>query len=210
MDTGPGHTAITSTSNRYDHSQRATSCRTGTFTFSTAPPGSATPLVQADAVLFGSTPAANAAVAEFEASVGTAPASRTVDTVDYLQMQKDVFCAELERRQRDPVMTRDPFDSNKGKIWIELMGGAVGDVKPKATAFPYRDAEFAVQYQSRRSADAPEDVRVANIEWLRDAYQAMAPFNTGHAYVNYPDPDLSDWDTEYFATNYHRLARVKT
>lgn len=226
---------------------------TGTFTFTTAPPGSATPRVETDAVLFGPPAEAERMVAEFEASVGTPPDSRSEDAVDYLTLQKDTFCKDvsiaqcrwnsqspigaldrngnstksqfidgtwpsaavdilaehLERRQADPTLTREPFGDNKGKVWIEVMGGAVTDVGPEATAFAHREASFAVQYQSRWSPDAAPRVRAANVAWLRDVYAAMGPFHNGTAYVNYPDPDLGTWAGQYYGGNYSRLTEVK-
>lgn len=121
----------------------------------------------------------------------------------------DLIGEQLERRQRDQTMTRDPADSNKENIWFEVMGGAVGDVATDATAFAHRDATFVAQFQSRWNTDAPEDVRAANIEWLRAAYAALAPFHSSGAYVDYTDPDLDRWGQEYYAQNLRRLKRVK-
>ncbi len=50
---------------------------------------------------------------------------------------------------------------------------------------------------------------MANVEWLRGFYEAMAPWRSGAAYVNYPDPDLVDFEHAYFGANLTRLQAVK-
>jgi hypothetical protein len=115
----------------------------------------------------------------------------------------------IERRQRDSLMTRAPASMNLGKVFLQTMGGAVGDVPADGAAFPHRSAEFSVQFQSRWSIDAPVDVREANIEWLRGFYAAMTPWRSGSAYVNYTDVDLVDWPRAYYGPNVDRLLAVK-
>jgi FAD/FMN-containing dehydrogenase len=120
----------------------------------------------------------------------------------------DVITEWIERRQADPVMTRDPASSNLGKIWFDSVGGAVSSVAPEATAYVHRDATFCGQYQSRWDPAAPTATREANIQWLREFHAAMEPWNSG-AYVNYTDPDLVDWQQKYYGANYPRLQSVK-
>lgn len=114
----------------------------------------------------------------------------------------------LERRQRDPLLTRNPAATNLGKIWFDALGGAVASVPSDATAFAHRNASFCVQYQSRWSVDAPKGAQAANLDWLRGFHAALAPWNHG-AYVNYSDPDLSDYAERYYGANLPRLQAVK-
>jgi hypothetical protein len=120
----------------------------------------------------------------------------------------DVITEWLERRQRDPVMTRQPPNKNLGKIWMDALGGAMATVPSNGTAFPYRDATFCVQYQSRWVPDAPEAVQAANVEWLEGFHSAMRKYNRG-AYVNYSDPTLVNWPEEYYGSNLPRLQAIK-
>jgi FAD/FMN-containing dehydrogenase len=120
----------------------------------------------------------------------------------------DVISEWLERRQRDPLMTRLPVESNLGKIWFDGLGGAVASVPPDATAFVHRHASSCVQYQSRWNVNAPEATRAANIAWLEGFHDAMAKWNRG-AYVNYPDPTLDGYAEQYYGANLPRLQQVK-
>lgn len=120
----------------------------------------------------------------------------------------DTITEWLERRQNDPVLTREPAGSNLGKVWFDSVGGAVSAVSPDATAYVHRNATFCGQYQSRWDPAAPAEVREANIEWLRGFHAAMEPWNSG-AYVNYTDPDLVGWQQKYYGANYSRLQSVK-
>ncbi|GGK64555.1 FAD-binding oxidoreductase [Sphaerisporangium melleum] len=85
-------------------------------------------------------------------------------------------------------------------VLLDALGGAVGRVRPDATAFPHRGALFSVQYYAHRSGAAA---------WLRGAHGAMAPHFGDHAYVNYIDPALSGWRQAYYGGNAARLAKVK-
>jgi hypothetical protein len=56
--------------------------------------------------------------------------------------------------------------------------------------------------------DPPEVVR-ANLDWLSGLYEQMGEFATDGAYVNFTDPDLTDWRSAYYGPNLARLAAVK-
>ena len=85
-------------------------------------------------------------------------------------------------------------------VLLDALGGAVGRVRPDATAYPHRAALFSVQYYAHKAGAAA---------WLRAAHTAMTPHLGGHAYVNYIDPELSGWRQAYYGANATRLAKVK-
>lgn len=88
-------------------------------------------------------------------------------------------------------------------------GGAVNRVAPDATAFPHRDALFMLSMDtSWDENDDPAVVR-ANLRWLAELREELAPYGGDGAYVNFTDPDLTDWRTAYYGANYPRLARIK-
>ncbi|GAA3122183.1 hypothetical protein GCM10017600_17210 [Streptosporangium carneum] len=85
-------------------------------------------------------------------------------------------------------------------VLLDALGGAVGRVRPEATAFPHRAALYSVQYYAHH---------VGAAAWTRNAHAAMRPHFGDHAYVNYVDPELSGWRTAYYGANADRLARIK-
>jgi FAD/FMN-containing dehydrogenase len=93
----------------------------------------------------------------------------------------------------------------EGGYSFDALGGAVEDVDPDATAFPWRRARATVQITATwdRGAAAPYD---AYVRGLRDE-QAPEP-GTG-SYSNYADPSLADYGQAYWAGNYERLQQVK-
>ncbi|MBG0828108.1 FAD-binding oxidoreductase [Planomonospora sp. ID67723] len=85
-------------------------------------------------------------------------------------------------------------------VLLDALGGAVGRVRPDATAFPHRAALYSVQYYAHRAGAAG---------WARNAHAAMRPHFGDHAYVNYIDPELRGWRGAYYGANADRLARIK-
>jgi FAD/FMN-containing dehydrogenase len=86
-------------------------------------------------------------------------------------------------------------------VLLDAMGGAVGRVRPDATAFPHRAALFSVQYVAHGADRAT---------WLRGAHATMRQHFGDHAYVNYIDAELTGWRQAYYGPNADRLARVKS
>ncbi|CUR55621.1 putative Lipoprotein [metagenome] len=90
---------------------------------------------------------------------------------------------------------------------MDALGGKVADLDPADTAFVHRRALMTVQYTatlgggvgSARAADA----------YVRDFRAAMVPSWGQHAYVNYADASLTDYQDAYFGANASRLAQVR-
>jgi FAD/FMN-containing dehydrogenase len=94
-------------------------------------------------------------------------------------------------------------------VSFDVLGGAVNDLAPGATAFPHRRALAVAQYTVSWPADqSPAKVR-ADIAWLHQFRDAMTPYVGNTAYVNYADPQLRDWQQAYYGANYVRLQTVK-
>jgi FAD/FMN-containing dehydrogenase len=94
-----------------------------------------------------------------------------------------------------------------GAAILDSYGGAINRVAPSATAFVHRRELFSVQYYAA-IANAAGDA--AALAWLRGFRAAMQPYASGHAYQNYIDADLVDWERAYYGSNYPRLRRVKS
>ena len=117
----------------------------------------------------------------------------------------------MERRQRDRLLTPRDFSpsTDVGKILIEVSDGAVNTPAPGATAYVHRDSSFVMQYQARWRPSRRPRAGAANVAWADAAYAATAAYRSGHAYQNYPDPDLRDWQHAYYGSNLDRLRRIK-
>jgi len=89
------------------------------------------------------------------------------------------------------------------------MGGAIQRVPEDATAYRHRAANFLIGIESNW-VDAANDQ--ANIDWTRQAFDALVPFSRGRQYMNFP----GFWEGNATATqamvgtNYRRLSDVKS
>lgn len=96
-----------------------------------------------------------------------------------------------------------------GGIGMDAYGGAINRVAPDATAFAHRNALFSAQYNASWNVNDPASVVSANRTWLGETWQAMRPYASGQAYLNYIDPDLPNWLQAYYGTNLPRLQSIK-
>jgi FAD/FMN-containing dehydrogenase len=96
-----------------------------------------------------------------------------------------------------------------GGIAFDAMGGAVNRVAPGATAFVHRNALFGAQYTTDWANGASSTGISNQHAWLRRFWTSMRPYASGQAYVNYIDPDLTNWQTAYYGGNFPRLAGIK-
>ena len=91
-------------------------------------------------------------------------------------------------------------------ISIDALGGRVRDVGPDDTAFAHREALATVQYTA---TFPPGDPRAADA-YVRGFREAMVPHWDEHAYVNYADSSISDYQAAYFGDHAARLATVRS
>ncbi len=100
-------------------------------------------------------------------------------------------------------------DMVEGGVSFDAFGGAIADVAPDATAFPWRTALADVQYTATwpyRDAGqkpAPFD------DFVQAQRKALEPWLGNSAYVNYADPKLSGYAEAYWGTNLARLSQIK-
>ena len=88
-------------------------------------------------------------------------------------------------------------------------GGAINEVPADATAFVHRD-KFALlaTETSWTPADSHKTID-ANLTWLRDLRESLAPSASGSAYQNFIARDQPDWQRAYYGSNLERLVEVK-
>jgi FAD/FMN-containing dehydrogenase len=95
-----------------------------------------------------------------------------------------------------------------GGVAFDALGGAVGRVNPGATAFVHRNALFGAQYTTDWTGTNSTGISNQHT-WLRKYWSSMRPYASGEAYVNYIDPDLTNWRQAYYGGNYGRLSAIK-
>jgi FAD/FMN-containing dehydrogenase len=92
------------------------------------------------------------------------------------------------------------------EIAFAQLGGAVSRVRPDATAYTHRDAQFVLNVHGRWGDPAKD---ASCISWVRQLFQASAPFATGGVYVNFMTEEEGDRVKAAYGVNYARLAEVK-
>ncbi|HYB28280.1 MAG TPA: FAD-binding oxidoreductase [Solirubrobacteraceae bacterium] len=118
------------------------------------------------------------------------------------QAKSDYVAQPLPASARDALVQAAEARAllpGSGAILLDGYGGAINQVAPDATAFVHRRVLFCVQYLSYGGGAA----------WLDSTFRTMRPYVTGGAYFNYTDPDLKDWQTAYYGSNYPRLERIR-
>jgi FAD/FMN-containing dehydrogenase len=96
-----------------------------------------------------------------------------------------------------------PQSAGSASTIIESLSGAVSDVDPGDTAFPWRRHAASVQWYAETPSLASVDA--AN-EWLAKAHVAVQANSVG-GYVNYVEPDTPA--TRYFGGNLARLNAIR-
>jgi len=89
---------------------------------------------------------------------------------------------------------------------IYPINGACHRVKADATAFAYRDAQFATVIAGMWPE--PSD-NAKNIQWVKDYYAALQPHSAAGGYVNFMADDDQGRVRDNYKGNYERLAQVK-
>jgi FAD/FMN-containing dehydrogenase len=91
-------------------------------------------------------------------------------------------------------------------VHIYPINGATHDTAPDATAFAYRDANFATVIAGMWPDAADNE---ANIAWVRSYYDATAPESEEGGYINFMSGDDQERIKANYRGNYDRLVDVK-
>jgi len=91
---------------------------------------------------------------------------------------------------------------------LEFYGGAINRVAVQDTAYPLRDATYALNAVSTWTDPAQDD---ANIRWSRQLWEAVQPFSPGSVYVNFlgVGDEGGDRIKAAYGPNYERLTQIK-
>jgi len=114
------------------------------------------------------------------------------------ELTDEAIDAHLEHGPKVPVVN--------STVHIYPINGACHRVAPDATAFAYRDANFATVIAGMWPDPAEND---DNIAWVRDFYEATAPHSEEGGYVNFMAGDDQERVKVNYRENYDRLVDVK-
>jgi FAD/FMN-containing dehydrogenase len=91
-------------------------------------------------------------------------------------------------------------------VHLYPINGACHEVAPDASAFAYRDANFATVIAGMWPDPGGNE---ANIAWVRDYYDALAPLSESGGYVNFMAGDDQGRIADNYKANYTRLVDIK-
>jgi FAD/FMN-containing dehydrogenase len=89
---------------------------------------------------------------------------------------------------------------------IYPINGACSRVRPDATAFAYRDAQFATVIAGMWPDPADN---ANNVKWVKDYYAAIQPHSAPGGYVNFMAGDDQGRIRDNYKGNYERLVSIK-
>lgn len=95
-----------------------------------------------------------------------------------------------------------PASGGKASLLVDPLDGAVGDIAPADTAFPWRKQSALLQWYVEPAANQVP----AATQWLSSAHQAVQQFSVG-GYVNYLEANSSA--SRYFGSNLSQLTTVR-
>ncbi|HEX5478517.1 MAG TPA: FAD-binding oxidoreductase [Dehalococcoidia bacterium] len=115
-----------------------------------------------------------------------------------VELNAGAIAAHLEHGAQSPTMNT--------AVHIYAINGAVHDVAPDATAFAYREANFATVIAGIWPDPADNE---RNIAWARGYYKALEPHSLSGGYVNFMGEDDGDKVRANYRQNYDRLVSIK-
>jgi hypothetical protein len=151
-----------------------------------------------------------------ELAARVTPSSRTTTSMSYLDAMKyyagpggrSSFVASsrmLSAPMTDPSRVASMLAEHPGVFLLfDALGGKVSDPSPTDTAFVHRGALASVQ--ATRGVVAG-DVAGARAD-ITQVQKALSAIVGPGAYVNYIDPEMSDWASACYGDNLARLRRV--
>jgi FAD/FMN-containing dehydrogenase len=92
------------------------------------------------------------------------------------------------------------------EIFLGQLGGRANEQPVDATAYPHRNAMFAMNVHARW-IDPADDQRC--VAWAREFFAASAPYALGSVYINFMTEEEDARIKEAYGKNYDRLVQIK-
>jgi FAD/FMN-containing dehydrogenase len=117
------------------------------------------------------------------------------------------FAADLPGALIDVLLDRAAeLESPVSQVELLALGGAISQVSPEATAFPFRSARWLINIPATWR-DPADDER--EIGWARATYAAIRPHLSEGSYVNFMGDDEDDTAAAAYGRTIERLQQVK-
>ncbi len=127
-------------------------------------------------------------------------------TSDYFKGKSDYLTSPMSDAGIATLM--GPLLTTNITAICDSYGGAVNAVGAADTAFAHRAGTlYSIQYASTWDDANDTSGRLADMTAL---YNALRPYVSGAAYVNYCDLDLTNWQQAYWGQNFARLQSIKS
>ncbi|KNB50827.1 FAD-binding oxidoreductase [Streptomyces caatingaensis] len=131
----------------------------------------------------------------------------------YVRNRGRMFSRVMPRTGVDEMLAAFDADRRAGHFRvISLLGLGKNANLPAtdSTAWVHRDALYSATITASLSgASLTDEDKAAAGQWLNGVFGAVDPYSNGRSYVNFPDPELTDWADAYYGSNLPRLGRVK-
>ena len=114
------------------------------------------------------------------------------------ELPAEAIAAHVEHGSRVPEVS--------ATMHLYPINGACHRVGPTDTAFAYRDAKYGMVFLASWTDPAKDAER---IQWVRDYYQALAPYSEPGGYINFMQDDDYHKIRDNYRQNYDRLVQVK-
>jgi FAD/FMN-containing dehydrogenase len=114
------------------------------------------------------------------------------------ELPDEAIAAHLEHGSKVPGVS--------ATMHMYPLTGAPQRVAADETAFAYRDATYGMVFLACWPDSADDEER---IQWVRDYYQALAPYSEPGGYINFMQDDDQDKIQDNYRQNYDRLVQLK-
>jgi FAD/FMN-containing dehydrogenase len=105
------------------------------------------------------------------------------------------------------TLVRHRADNGKSvSAILDPLTGKVSDIKPTATAFPWRNHVCDIQWYIGLPTGAANNAVQSAYDWIGNAHQKVKPYSSG-GYVNYLEPGRRL--ASYYGPNLQRLKQIK-
>ncbi|WP_433160495.1 FAD-binding oxidoreductase [Kribbella sp. CA-247076] len=168
-------------------------------------------------------------VDRFVVAVGSEPASTSIARMPYRELKRSVVgLGDVEHAEPQLDISKSAFfaDSVPAGTWQDVlrslgdavlnltaMGGEYNRRDLDWSAFAHREQAFLLELVAGTPLPAGEAALQAAETELRSTlaglFAPLAPFSSGRAYVNFPDPTLDDPLKAYHGANLDQLRKVK-